>query len=60
MAPSPRTYCASRTPKPTLDTTPAVAICDGSVDFVSDPYDANSAAGYDANLDANIYSTSSK
>lgn len=54
MAPSPRTYCASRTPKPTMDTTPAVAICDVSVDFISDLYDANSAALYDANLDANM------
>ncbi|MBK7153000.1 MAG: DUF86 domain-containing protein [Sandaracinaceae bacterium] len=35
------------------DMTPAVAICDVSVDFASDRYDASSAAGYDANLDAN-------
>ncbi len=30
-------------------------IYDVSVDFASDRYDANSAAGYDANLDANSY-----
>ena len=34
-------------------TTPAVAKCDGSVDFPSDRYDASSATGYGANLDAN-------
>jgi hypothetical protein len=35
------------------DTTPAVATCDGSVDFAFDRYDASSATSYDANLDAN-------
>ena len=35
------------------DTTPSVATYDVSVDFASEPYDANSAARYDANLDAN-------
>ena len=45
----------SRATNPGPDTTHSVAIYDVSVDFASDRYDANSAAGYDANLDANSY-----
>jgi len=30
-----------------------LSVSDVSVDFASDPYDANSAVGYGANLDAN-------
>jgi hypothetical protein len=49
----------SRATNPGPDTTHSVAIYDVSVDFASDRYDANSAAGYDANLDANNYGSKS-